>query len=254
MWRSECWRAKQVSEGEHLAETQKIQRADRLAAILLPAMQQRIEQDGADGSGAYNFYVQRVAQGKVFLEYEIALAEKLLSCGLDIKHIHEIGCGFGQLVFLLGWNGFQAVGFESNPNRARTAQWLQTVLNQVDTDLTRNTTILSQTFPSRRPSLPQADAMVVATNLVISATAAERRALIRGMCRYRFVVIDAQRFVDLRTEPESEHETLAHFAKAGFAPPRPFLDLGQGGKFYLFEGPVPPKYGWLGSLGRRLFT
>ena len=88
-----------MSEGACVAETRKIQWADRLAAILLPAMQERIEQDGAEGSGAHNFYVQRVARGKVFLEYEIALTEKLLSCGLDITHIHEVGCGFGQLVF-----------------------------------------------------------------------------------------------------------------------------------------------------------
>jgi hypothetical protein len=98
--------------------------------------------------------------------------------------------------------------------------------------------------------------MVLTTNLVTSATAAERRALIRGMRRYRFVVIDAQRFFDLRTEPDSEHETLTLFTEAGFAPPQLFLDLGQGGRYYLFEGPrsALPKYGWLQSLRRRLFT
>jgi hypothetical protein len=212
MWRSECWQAKQTFEGERLAETRKIQWADRLTAILLPAMQQRIEQDGAEGSGAYNFYVQRVARGKVFLEYEIALAETLLSCGLDITHIHEVGCGFGQLVFLLGWNGFQTVGFEANPDRARTARRLQTILSLVDAGRTRNVTILSKAFPSRRPRLPDAGTMVVTTNLVTSATAAERRAFVRGMRRYRFVVIDMQRFFDLRTEPDSEHEPLALFA------------------------------------------
>ena len=184
---------------------------------------------------------------------EKSLTEKLLSCGLDIKHVHEVGCGFGQLVFLLGWNGFQAVGFEANPNRARTALMLQTVLNRVDADLTRNVTILSKAFPSRRPRLPEADAMVLTTNLVSSASAAERRALVRGMRRYQFVVIDVQRFFDLRIEPDSEHETLALFAEAGFASPQLFLDLGQGGRYYLFEGPqlAPPKYGWLRSLMRR---
>ena len=245
-----------MSEGACLAETRKIQWADRLAAILLPAMQERIEQDGAEGSGAHNFYVQRVARGKVFLEYEIALTEKLLSCGLDITHIHEVGCGFGQLVFLLGWNGFQTVGFEANPDRARTARRLQTILSLIDAGRTRNVTILSKAFPSRRPRLPEAGAMVVTTNLVTSATVAERRALVRGMGRYRFVVIDAQRFFDLRTEPDSEHKNLALFAEAGFAPPQLFLDLGQGGKYYLFEGPrpAPLKHGWLRSLRRRLFT
>ena len=237
-----------------MAETRKLQWADRLADVLLPAMQHRIEQEGAEGSGAFNFYVQRAARGKAFLEYEIALAEKLLSCGLDIKHVHEIGCGFGQLVFLLGWNGFQAVGFESNPDRARTALILQTVLSRTDADLTRNVTILSEAFPPHRPRFPATDAMVLATNIVTTATTAERRALVRGMRGYRFVVIDAQRFFDLRTEPGSEHETLALLAEAGFASPQLFLDLGQGGKYYLFEGPVPPKYQWLQSLRRRLFT
>ena len=253
MWRRESRRAKQVYEGERLAETRKIQWVDRLSAILLPAMQQRIEQDGVEGSGAHNFYVQRVARGKAFLEYEIALTEKLLSCGLDITHVHEVGCGFGQLVFLLGWNGFQAVGFEANPDRARTARRLQTILSLVDAGRTRNVTILSQVFPSRRPRLPDAGTMVVTTNLVTSATMAERRAFVRGMRRYRFVVVDVQRFFDLRTEPDGEQETLALFTEAGFGSPQPFLDLGQGGKFYLFEGPRP-KDGWLRSLGRRLFT
>jgi SAM-dependent methyltransferase len=253
MWRIDCRRAKQLSEGEYLAEIAKTRWADRLSAILLPAMEQRIEQDGADGSGAYNFYVQRVARRKVFLEYEIALVEKLLSCGLDITRIHEVGCGFGQFVFLLGCNGFQAVGFERDPNRARTAQWLRTALSLADAELTRNVTILPKAFPAWRPRPPAVGAMVVATNLVVSATAAERLALIRGMRRYRFVVIDAQRFVDLRTEPGSEQETLAHFVEAGFAPPQPFLDLGQDGKFYLFEGPHS-KDGWLRSLARRLLT
>jgi len=133
---------------------------------------------------------------------------------------------------------------------------LQTILSLIDAGRTRNVTILSKAFPSRRPRLPEAGAMVVTTNLVTSATVAERRALVRGMGRYRFVVIDAQRFFDLRTEPDSEHKNLALFAEAGFAPPQLFLDLGQGGKYYLFEGPrpAPLKHGWLQSLRRRLFT
>jgi hypothetical protein len=98
--------------------------------------------------------------------------------------------------------------------------------------------------------------MVMTTNLVTSATMAERRAFVGGMRRYRFVVIDAQRFFDLRTEPDSEQETLALFTEAGFASPQLFLDLGQGGRYYLFEGPhsAMPRYGWLQSLRRRLFT
>ena len=47
--------------------------------------------------------------------------------------------------------------------------------------------------------------------------------------------------------------TVPEVGHAGFAPPQLFLDLGQGGKFYLFEGPRP-KHGWLQSLRRRLFT
>lgn len=70
--------------------------ADRLRELLLPAMSDLLERAGIEGSGAYNYYDSRVRHGQVFLEYEIALARKLLSCGLGIRRVDEVGSGFGS--------------------------------------------------------------------------------------------------------------------------------------------------------------
>lgn len=79
---------------------------DRLRGLLLPAVRALLAQSGIEGSGVYTYCDSRIRQGQVFLEYEIALARKLLSCGLGIRRADEVGSGFGQLMFLLGWNGF----------------------------------------------------------------------------------------------------------------------------------------------------
>jgi SAM-dependent methyltransferase len=218
-----------------LEEERELRWQDRLTAILLPAMQHAIEQRGIDASGAYNFYARRVEQQKVFLEYEVALAQRLLSCELGITQVHEVGCGYGQLVFLLGWNGFQAVGFELDQARGEAARALWGILKLVDPELSRNITLVTEAFPSdKAPPVPAS--LVLTTNLVAQATPQEQLAVARAMRRYRYALVDVQRFFEYRPEIEREPEALALFTEAGFAPPQLFLDLGAGGRYYLFEG------------------
>lgn len=54
-------------------------------------MRDPLERSGVEGSGAYNYYDSRVRKGQVSLEYEIVLARELLSCGLDVRRVDEIG-------------------------------------------------------------------------------------------------------------------------------------------------------------------
>ncbi|MBY0321029.1 MAG: hypothetical protein K2X72_20070 [Reyranella sp.] len=224
--------------------------ADRLHELLLPAMRELLERSGVEGSGAYNYYDTRVRQGLVFLEYEIALARKLLSCGLGIRRVDEVGSGFGQLMFLLGWNGFKTIGFEINPLRGDTAATLHGMLQRAEPALTGNVRLIQAEFPVRFGPWPRAGSMVLTTNLVATCSRAKQLAVLRAMRRYPFVLSDVQRFFDYRPERHQESEALALFAEAGLRDPELFLDLGAGGRYYLFANPVRRGFGLLSALWR----
>jgi hypothetical protein len=224
--------------------------ADRLRAILLPAMRELLERSGTEGSGAYNYYESRIREGQVFLEYEIALARRLLSCGLGIHRVDEVGSGFGQLMFLLGWNGLKTVGFEVNRLRSRSAATLHAMLRRVEPALTANVRLVRAEFPVRFGLRPQPGSMVLTTNLVASCSRSKQLAVLRAMRRYPFVLSDVQRFFDYRTKRDQEPEVLALFAEAGLRDPELFLDLGAGGRYYLFANPERRGFALMSALRR----
>jgi len=234
---SDSYNEKRTGGEPFLDAKETVRWHERLSALLLPAMQHVVERQGVAQSGAYNFYDFRLRQRKVFLEYELALAQKLLSCELEIEHVHEVGSGFGQLVFLLGWNGFKAAGFELDQPRAKTGEALRSVLTLIEPELMRNITLHRHGFPSDSVPVPSRS-LVLTTNFAVTSTPEAQMAIVKGMRRYRYVLIDVQRFFGLRMEIEREHEVLSLFARAGFEAPTLFLDLGPSGKYYLFEGGV----------------
>lgn len=226
-----------VTSDVQTAETQEQQQppwAERLRELLLPVLRHQIERFGIEVTGAYNFYNSRAQAGQIYMQYEIELARKLLSSGLGIRHVHEIGSGFGQLMFLLGWNGFRTLGFESDRGRARTARILRDILNLVDPQLTGNVQLLEAEFPSREALQPEPHSLVLTTNLVATRSLPQQLEILKSMRKYPFVLADVQRFFDLKPDPADEPGVLALFSEAGLKDGSLFLDMGTGGRYYLF--------------------
>lgn len=217
------------------AEDKKPPWTDRLQELLVPVLRHRIERSGIKDTGAANFYNIRVQEGYIYRNFEVELTHKLLTCGLDIRRIDEIGSGFGHLMFLLGWNGFKTVGYESLGPRARTAGMLREVLSLVEPELTANVQLFQEEFPSANTPPPEPGSLVLTTNLVATRSEAQVFEILRAMRRYPFVLSDVLRFFEDRPDPT---EGLALFKKAGFEEPELFLDAGAFGRFYLFVNPA----------------
>lgn len=196
-------------------------------------MRERLATLGLIESGAYNFYRTRLESGRVFLNYEIRLLEEFGQGRLPIGAIDEIGCGWGQFVFLLAWNGYTVRGFEKNRDRYEGARDFKRVLRRIDAARTNRATIRCQSFPPRM-WLKTKDALALGTNLVGGWTARTESKVLAGLRRYRYVLLDIDRFGIKRSAGERP-ALVARLEEAGLTSLGLFCDLGEDGHYHLFE-------------------
>jgi len=207
---------------------------EALNQLLLPPLKHQVEKFGDRQTGIYDFYRGRLATNTLLQHYEVAVATRLVARRDLITHIDEVGSGLGQLVFLLGWNGFQARGIEADVARASMARRLRKILEMTDPELTSHIDLLEADFPGDIAPLG-GKSLVLCTNLVVSRTPEQQAEIIRAMRRYVYAIVDIQRLFVHRNDAESQAAALALFADAGFGSPQLFLDLGTSGRYMLFE-------------------
>jgi hypothetical protein len=204
-----------------------------LTELLLPVMRYRVEKLGVDASGAFNFYRSRLEANRVFCDYEIQLVGKIFERLTAIDEIYEIGCGWGQLVFLLAWCGYDATGFEIDSRRFLGAEFLRKVLGQVDEDRVMHARLRNEFFPPL--DRPQSNcSVVVATNVVIGNPELFEEQMLWALRRYRYAIVDVDRFCRLR-QPDERPAFIASVERTGLRNAGLFCDAGSDGQFYLFE-------------------
>ena len=138
----------------------------QLSEVLLPAMRARVAEMGVEASGAFEFYRVAVERERVFNPYEIDLVNALRERLPHIDEIHEIGCGWGQLVFLLAWSGFNTTGYEIDERRYAGAMQFHRLLGQINPQLAGRAQFLNEFFPPLTRPKPM-NTLAVSTNIVI---------------------------------------------------------------------------------------
>jgi hypothetical protein len=208
--------------------------ARSLTDLLLPMMRYRVQRLGAGLSGAYNFYQARLEADRVFADYEIQLAGEIIERLGPIDHIYEIGCGWGQLVFLLAWCGYATTGFEIDTRRYNGARVLQGVLRQIDEDRGALAQVRHEAFPPLdAPELNRN--LVISTNLVVGSPRLVEEHMMWGLRKYRYAIVDVDRFCRPR-RPDERAAFIACLEQTGLRNAGLFYDAGAGGHFYAFEG------------------
>lgn len=213
----------------------ELSHADTLNALLLPVLQQRMDSMGERESGAYNFYVQRLSRRNLLGGYELKLAQKLLDSRFPVSAIHEIGPGYGQLVFLLAMNGINALGIEIDQRRHATGAAMLAALLRAEPWLDGKCDMLEGGFPMATLEAAAPHAMALATNLVYTTTPQQQNVIVNAMRRYKMTIVDVDRLFEKRLTDEERKSAFELFARNGFHQPEPFLDLGADGRYYLFK-------------------
>lgn len=201
----------------------------RLDAVAVPALQARVDALGEVDSGAYNFYLTRLARGTLFADYDAALARKLEASGVPAI-VHDIGGGIGNLSWLLAALGAQARCLEHDRRRHAAAIALLRAVRSADPRTAARVRALRTSFPD--PALESEGATAVVTNLVFTTGDAERAAILGGLRGYAAAIVDIDRFLHT-SGPEEREATVAEFAAAGLAG-EPWLEVGRSACFWRF--------------------
>jgi SAM-dependent methyltransferase len=203
--------------------------------LFLRIPQSRIQTLGETEAGAYNFYVQRMQRRNLFGDYEIAIAQQILKTGLGAQGVHEIGPGLGQLTFLLAYSGLPAIGIEIDRKRHATAALMLGAIGAAAPDVGNRCRVMFGEFPLSDSVLPPGQALALATNLVFTTDKATQLKILGAMRRYKSAIVDIDRLFDRRTDEAGRKLTLALIAEAGFKHIKPFLDLGDSGRYFLLR-------------------
>ncbi|MGD9880574.1 MAG: hypothetical protein AB7F22_27895 [Reyranella sp.] len=184
---------------------------DTTAAVL----QQRIDALGVRGSGAYEHYSAMLQRGFSLPPHELTALEIVRQQAPRLAAYHEIGSGIGTLPFLLALNGFPAVGIECDRRRHETALAVWQALSakaEVGKPACR---LVFGRFPATAARHDAADALAILTDFVTTQSAEQRQAIIDGLRRYPYVLLDLRRFCLVREASVAQLELLGELEAQG---------------------------------------
>ncbi len=215
-------------------------------------LRQRIEELGVRESGAYDHYGAMLQQGFPIPHHDLVVMDVVRRIIPDLQSYHEIGSGIGILPFLLAFNGFASVGFECDKRRHETAMAIWRELSskaKVDDGACR---LILGRFPTSGVD-DTTESVAILTDFITTQTPERERAILVGLRRYRYVLIDLQRFCITRDTPEAQLHLMRKFQTFGFVPTGDPIRANDCA-FVLLQNNSAAKYGRGAALWSRLLS
>lgn len=179
-------------------------------------LRQRIDTLGIRGSGAYEHYSAMLKRGFPIPDHDLAALEIVRRQVPRLAAYHEIGSGLGTLPFLLALNGFPAVGIECDRRRHETSLAIWRDLSakaEVGRPACR---LVHGRFPAALVKEDAAEALAILTDFVTTQAPEQVEAILDGLRRYPYVLVDLRRFCLSREQPEAQRALLGEFLAHGF--------------------------------------
>lgn len=227
-----------ASSDEQVQPASDAPRVVRLATVKM--LSERIQLLGVDRSGAYDHYNRLLAEGFPIRSYEIAILELVRQQFPGLRSYHEIGSGLGTLPFMLAHEGFAAVGVERDDRRHLTATTILRELSAKLPQIESNCRLIGAPFPDAVADLDVSNSMAILTDFVASQTPRDYKRLCRTLARYRYLLLDLQRFCVKRDARQEQEQLVEELAAHGLRPRGEAFDLGSEGCYWLFERGSPP--------------
>jgi capsular polysaccharide transport system permease protein len=209
--------------------------SERVRRVTVQVLKQRVELLGVDRSGAYEHYNLLLSRGFPLPGYDAAIPELIRGHLPGLRSYHVIGSGLGTLPLLLACDGFAAVGVERDEPRHLTATAILQALTREFPGPENNCRFIGAEFPAAVLDIDVSDSLAIVTDFVSTHSPGQFAALCQGLARYRYVLMDVQRFCSKRTTPDEWAALIGELSGYGLEVAPESIDLGSEGCYRLFE-------------------
>lgn len=169
----------------------------------------------SQSAGAY--YLQRLAQSRLFVEAEWAMAHYAKAVFNQQACFFELGSGFGELSIMLALSGFRATGFECNGGRYAGSMVIKQALQARGLNLA-SLTLVHGYYPDALEissvNVP-GETVIVASNVTSSHLIENLDYVLRSLRVFDHVILDLSRFAEVRT-PASQAALGLRLRDLGF--------------------------------------
>ena len=202
----------------------------------------RISDLGIRGSGAYEHYSAKLQLGFPIPNYELAALDIVQHEVPSLAGYHEIGSGIGSLPFLLALNGLRSAGVERDRRRHDTAVAIWQQLAALSGVAEGDCRLINGSFPRALRRLDASQSIAIVTDFITTQTPQQVAAILTGLCRYRYVLLDLRRFCIRRETREAQLTLIDELRARGFAPPMETSDpAGNDYTLALFRNQSPAR-------------
>lgn len=168
-----------------------------------------------NSAGAY--YLQRLAQGRFFVEAEQAIAHYTRDTFDQQACFFELGSGFGELSILLALSGFRSTGFECDIGRHAGSTILKQALQGRGLNLD-GLALVQGYYPDALDvsSLNvRGETIIVSSNVTSTHLMENFDYVLRSLRLFDHVILDLSRFGEART-PASQADLCRRLRELGF--------------------------------------
>lgn len=207
--------AKADEEAERPVTSSAEQRGlmDGTAALddfLMTALRQWVHEEPGRSDGAGNFYLEILKGKQLLQEYERAVLDYVVAeMPPDRTTIVEVGIGYGILSLFLAAAGYEVVGCEGSLPRLEGFEFLAGTLDKRVPGVALRAKALHGWFPDSFDAKtldPQRRKVLIATNIVATATAERQDAILDAMRSFDDIIVDTTRFGVVRYEAGAAEE------------------------------------------------
>jgi hypothetical protein len=203
--------------------------AEVINALSIGVMAERFQQLGADDSGLYNFYVQRMETGQALIHYDLLLAAWCLDNVSRSTILVDIGSGIGQFSALMAANGYTTVACENDSRRFKALQSLHHALGRLNPEWGERLETTSRAYPFTIEGLVGRASLAICSCLVVTVTPDVERHMVGGLRQFSSALIDPHRFGRKKRDTPQELEEIWTLLKAeGLTKPEPALKWDNG--------------------------
>lgn len=181
-----------------------------LDAILMTALRNWVKEVADRSEGAGDFYLE-ILKGKHLLQdYERAVLDYIVvEMPPERTTIVEVGIGYGVLSLFLAAAGYQVIGCEGSRARLDGFEFLTATLDRHAAGTASRVKALHGWFPDSFDAGmldPDRRNVLIATNVVATATADRQEAILEAMKSFADIIVDTTRFGVIRYETAAAEE------------------------------------------------